>query len=63
MNRRVGESVHRRWAPLGKRALRKLTIVWVLLLAIAFTGLWYRLRHEDTMGHASTHRGGSTCQE
>ena len=48
MNRGVEESVYRRWAPLGKRALRKLTIIGVLLLAIAFTGLWYRLSYEDT---------------
>lgn len=48
MNRGVEESVYRRWAPLGKRALRKLMIIGVLLLATVFIGQWYRLRYEDT---------------
>ena len=48
MNRGVEESVYRRWAPLGKRALRKLMIIRVLLLATVFIGQWYRLRYEDT---------------
>ena len=48
MNRGVEESVYRRWALLRNYVLRKSTLVWVLLLAIAFTGLWYRLRYEDT---------------
>jgi len=48
MNHRVEQSVHRRWALLRNYVLRKSTLVWVLLLAIAFTGLWYRLRYEDT---------------
>ena len=48
MNHRVEQSVHRRSALLRNYVLRKSTLVWVLLLAIAFTGLWYRLRYEDT---------------